>query len=276
MKRLIVVAVFAFAAVSVCWGQQTEEPGPTFRFDNPLAKEPVFVAGPDVTAPELTSAAELAPQTAKCDRKVQGEQQLFVVVDRQGIPRDMYFLTAAGNDLDKVALKVVEGDRFKPGTHGGAPAAVAITVSVKMDGCLATVKDGKQKALHFWLRSKPVQAFHVATHSPQESLRPAIQAADEPRLYKVGGQVAAPKAIFQPNAEFTDTARKAKYQGNCVLSLTVDAHGMPENVKVDRHLDYGLDESALSTVKRYRFRPAMMKDGPVPVAINVVVSFKLY
>lgn len=276
MNRMVFLALPAFLAASSCWGQQADGSGPPLRFDNPDAREPVFVSGPDVTAPELSSTAEIAPQKEKCQRKVQGEQQLFVIVDRQGNPRDMYFLTAAGNDLDKVALKVVEGDRFKPGTHGGAPAAVAIAASVKMDGCLATVKDGKQKTLHFWLRSKPVQAFHVATDSAQESLRPAIRGADEPRLYKVGGGVTAPRAIFQPEAEFTEAARSAKYQGNCVLSLVVDAEGMPKDVKVVRRLDYGLDENAVSAVKRYRFRPAMTKDGPVPVAISVEVSFRLY
>jgi TonB family protein len=276
MNRLVFLAASALLAAPMCWGQQSDEPGPPLRFDNPLAKEPVYVAGPEVTAPELASAAELAPPKEKCQRKVQGEQQLFVIVDHQGNPRDIYFISAAGNDLDKVALKVVEGDRFKPGTHGGAPAAVAITVSVKMDGCLATVKDGKQKTLHFWLRSKPVQALHLATDSPQDSLLPAIRGADEPRLYKVGGGVTAPRAIFQPEAEFTDAARSAKFGGNCVVSLVVNAEGMPENVRVVRRLGYGLDENAVSAVKRYRFRPAMTKDGPVPAAISVSVSFKIY
>ena len=96
-------------------------------------------------------------------------------------------------------------------------------------------------------------------------------------LYRVGGGVSAPVPIFQPEAEFSDEARRAKYQGVCLISLIVDAQGNPQNPRVIRALGMGLDEKALEAVRKYKFKPAM-KDGrtPVPVMITIEVNFRLY
>jgi len=96
-------------------------------------------------------------------------------------------------------------------------------------------------------------------------------------LYKVGGQVSAPVPLNQVEAEFSDEARRAKYQGVCLISLIVDAQGNPQNPRVVRALGMGLDEKALEAVRKYKFKPAM-KDGhvPVPVMITVEVNFRLY
>jgi periplasmic protein TonB len=96
-------------------------------------------------------------------------------------------------------------------------------------------------------------------------------------LYQIGGGVSAPVPIFQPEAEFSDEARRAKYQGVCLISLIVDAQGNPQNPRVIRALGMGLDEKALEAVRKYKFKPAM-KDGrtPVPVMITIEVNFRLY
>ncbi len=96
-------------------------------------------------------------------------------------------------------------------------------------------------------------------------------------LYRVGGGVSAPVPIFTPEAEFSDEARRAKYQGVCLISLIVDAQGNPQNPRVIRALGMGLDEKALEAVRKYKFKPAM-KDGrtPVPVMITIEVNFRLY
>ncbi|HKF49735.1 MAG TPA: energy transducer TonB [Terracidiphilus sp.] len=96
-------------------------------------------------------------------------------------------------------------------------------------------------------------------------------------VYRVGGGISAPVAINAPEAEFSDEARRAKYQGVCLISLIVDAQGNPQNPRVVRPLGMGLDEKALEAVRKYKFKPAM-KDGrtPVPVMITIEVNFRLY
>lgn len=96
-------------------------------------------------------------------------------------------------------------------------------------------------------------------------------------LFRIGGGVSAPVPIVSPEAEFSDEARRAKYQGVCLVSLIVDAQGNPQNPRVIRALGMGLDEKALEAVRKYKFKPAL-KDGrtPVPVMITIEVNFRLY
>jgi len=95
--------------------------------------------------------------------------------------------------------------------------------------------------------------------------------------YRVGGKISAPVAIYNPDPEFSDEARRAKYQGVCVLSVIIDAQGNPQDVRVIRTLGMGLDEKAIEAVRKWKFKPAM-KDGktPVPVMMNIEVDFHLY
>ncbi|MFP5250454.1 MAG: energy transducer TonB [Acidobacteriota bacterium] len=95
--------------------------------------------------------------------------------------------------------------------------------------------------------------------------------------YHVGGGISAPVPLNTVEAEFSDEARRAKYQGVVLIQMIVDAQGNPQNPRVIRPLGMGLDEKALEAVRKYRFKPAM-KDGktPVPVMITVEVNFRLY
>jgi protein TonB len=96
-------------------------------------------------------------------------------------------------------------------------------------------------------------------------------------LYRVGGAVSQPVPLNNVEAEFSDEARRAKYQGVVLVSVIVDAQGYPQDPRVVRALGMGLDEKALEAVRKYRFKPAM-KDGKTPVAVmvNVEVNFHLY
>jgi outer membrane biosynthesis protein TonB len=87
-------------------------------------------------------------------------------------------------------------------------------------------------------------------------------------LERIGGGVSAPVALNSVEAEFSDEARRAKYQGVCLIQLIVDAQGNPQNPRVVRALGMGLE---------YKFKPAYKQGkGPVPVMITVEVNFRLY
>jgi len=94
--------------------------------------------------------------------------------------------------------------------------------------------------------------------------------------FRVGGGVSAPKIIYQPDPEYSEEARKAKYQGTCVLWLVVGPDGRPRDIRVQRTLGLGLDEKAIEAVRTWRFEPALKDGKPVAVQINVEVSFRLY
>ena len=91
-----------------------------------------------------------------------------------------------------------------------------------------------------------------------------------------GGGISTPKLIYSVDPEFSDEARRQKYQGIVALSIIVDAQGNPQRIHVVRALGMGLDEKAVEAVKQYKFKPAMMGSKPVPVEIRIEVNFQLF
>jgi periplasmic protein TonB len=94
--------------------------------------------------------------------------------------------------------------------------------------------------------------------------------------YRVGGGVSAPRILFAPDPEYSEEARKAKYQGTVVLWVVVGPDGRPRDVRVQRSLGLGLDEKAMEAVRSWKFEPARKDGQPVAVQINVEVNFRLY
>lgn len=84
-----------------------------------------------------------------------------------------------------------------------------------------------------------------------------------------------PVALYQPEPEYSEEARKAKWQGTVMISLDIDEHGIPCNIHVVQPLGLGLDEKAIEAVSRWRFKPGMMGGRPVVVGASIAVSFRL-
>jgi periplasmic protein TonB len=95
-------------------------------------------------------------------------------------------------------------------------------------------------------------------------------------LYHVGGGVSAPRPIYAPDPEYSEEARKAKFQGTVVLWMIVTPEGRAQDIHVMRSAGMGLDERALEAVRTWRFEPARKDGQPVAVQISVEVSFRLY
>jgi TonB family protein len=94
--------------------------------------------------------------------------------------------------------------------------------------------------------------------------------------YRVGGGVRAPRPVFSPDPEFSEEARRNKFQGNVVLRIVVGADGRTHDVAVLRSLGMGLDEKAIEAVRQWRFEPGTKDGQPVPVEVNIEVTFHLY
>jgi TonB family protein len=96
------------------------------------------------------------------------------------------------------------------------------------------------------------------------------------KVYPVGGDVTAPIPIYKPEPGYTKEARAAKLQGTDVLWTIVDASGSVADVGLVKALDKGLDESAMQTVRTWKFKPATKNGAPVPVKVVVETSFRIY
>jgi periplasmic protein TonB len=95
-------------------------------------------------------------------------------------------------------------------------------------------------------------------------------------VYRVGGGVSAPRALFSPDPEYSEEARKAKYQGTVVLRMVVGPDGRARDIQVSRSVGMGLDEKAIEAVRTWKFDPARKDGQAVPVLISVEVTFRLY
>jgi TonB family protein len=94
-------------------------------------------------------------------------------------------------------------------------------------------------------------------------------------VFRVGGGVTAPALLFKVEPEYSEEARKAKYQGTVVLYVEVDPSGRPRNLRVVRSLGLGLDEKAIEAVQKWRFKPGVKDGKSVTVAATIEVNFRL-
>ena len=93
--------------------------------------------------------------------------------------------------------------------------------------------------------------------------------------FKVGGGVTAPSLLYKVEPEYSEEARKAKYQGTVVLNVIVDASGKAINPQIIRSLGLGLDEKAVEAVKKWKFKPGYKDGKPVAVIAQIEVNFRL-
>lgn len=93
--------------------------------------------------------------------------------------------------------------------------------------------------------------------------------------YRIGGGVSPPSVLSKVEPEYSEEARKAKWQGTVVLQLIVDEKGRPQNLKVTRSLGLGLDQKAIEAVEKWTFKPGMKDGKAVPVIATIEVNFRL-
>lgn len=94
-------------------------------------------------------------------------------------------------------------------------------------------------------------------------------------VYRIGGVDRKPELLSKVEPEYSEEARKAKFQGTVLISLIVDQSGHPYDIRVVRPLGLGLDEKAIEAVRKWTFRPAMVAGKPVKVRATVEVNFRL-
>lgn len=97
--------------------------------------------------------------------------------------------------------------------------------------------------------------------------------------YNIGNGVSSPVLIREVKPNYTGDAMRAKLQGVVEMEAVVLPDGSvdPNRIKITRSLDstFGLDQQAIIAVRQWRFRPGTYKGQPVPVLVNVELTFTL-
>jgi TonB family protein len=85
-----------------------------------------------------------------------------------------------------------------------------------------------------------------------------------------------PRYIENPKPDYPLEARNKGYEGKVLLQVEVLLNGRVGDIFVKESSGYEvLDQSALDTVKKWRFIPAKKGEVPIPCWVNVPITFQL-
>jgi TonB family protein len=83
-----------------------------------------------------------------------------------------------------------------------------------------------------------------------------------------------PKATSAPDPKFPDLPPDAEPRGTVVMLVGVNAKGQVAAVRVLRSDEKAFEQSAVETVKKWKFKPAEKSGRPVPVQVTVEMKFQ--
>jgi TonB family protein len=128
------------------------------------------------------------------------------------------------------------------------------------------------------------QATPEATPTPEPTATPTATPPPTPPPLQPGALVnindagvIAPQVVRSPNPSYPPIALRQRVEGTVELQALVDENGRVVEVQIISGMGgkSGLDEAAVDSVKRRRYKPAAKEGIPVKVWIPVRVQFKL-
>jgi TonB family protein len=85
-----------------------------------------------------------------------------------------------------------------------------------------------------------------------------------------------PRVLNSIDPSSNEYAQKYGIAGMELLRTVVDATGVPRQMAIQRPIGFGLDEKAVEAIKNSHFTPATVNGQPVPVVVDLVVTFRIY
>ncbi len=207
---------------------------------------PVYMPGRGVVPPRAISAQQARYPDDALRERVQGLVLLQVIVDQEGNVTDPKVVRPLFPSVDQRALETVRTWKFQPATRDGKPVAVRLNIEV-----------------NFRMGGKPASAAPIAS------------LPDGTPVYIAGPDLTPVRKIEGGDPQYTDYARKKKISGTVILRVVVGPDGLVHDVGVIRSLEPSLDQSAMDTIRTWRFEPATRDGKPVAVQLNVETTFHL-
>jgi len=216
MKRAGISLIFL--TFSVAFGQ-----------DSPPA-ERVYRIGNGVSAPRVASKKEPEYSQEARRARVEGIVTLSLVVDKDGMAKNITVSKRLGFGLDEKAAEAVEEWRFVPGQKDGNPVPVLATIQVNFR--LLT-------APGYWRLDRAEYDIPVGASRPllEESQFPPFSSSEE--------------------------------TGSVTLTLDVDERGNPTNIHVEKSSDPKWEEDVIAAVRKWRFDPGRREGTPITVALTL-------
>jgi TonB family protein len=224
-----------------------------------------LVTRPGTSAPMLIEAPQ--PEYDKATKeRINSVVSMEVKVGVNGQVENVCILHSPRADLDEASIRAVNRWRFSPARSEGAAVPGITHLEIRFRACC------DQAVLHYPEHLEPPKTMVAQA----EHLSGQIANSPCPAWPSSSPGTTLPKALYHPEPEFTDAARKNKLSGYVVLFVKIGADGKVEDVCVAKSLRADLDDSAVRTVKTWRFEPAQRNGVAVAAATSVEVGFYLY
>ena len=120
----------------------------------------------------------------------------------------------------------------------------------------------------------PSEVIQSPTQEPPAPAKPEVQ---EGQLVDLAPDVVKPVIVSRANPSYPPVAAAKKVEGTVLLSVLVSETGQVADVKVLRGAggSTGLNEAAVSAVKKWKFQPAVKDGKRVKVWVTYPIVFKI-
>jgi TonB family protein len=96
-----------------------------------------------------------------------------------------------------------------------------------------------------------------------------------PKAVRLGGGIMAAKVVKKVPPVYPSEARADHVQGKVTIHATISKVGVPTELSVVSSPSPALSQSALDSVRQWRYRPVLLNGNPVEVDTTIVVDYKL-
>ncbi|MGH9593052.1 MAG: energy transducer TonB [Bryobacteraceae bacterium] len=96
-------------------------------------------------------------------------------------------------------------------------------------------------------------------------------------VYHLVSGASEPVCLYCPRPEYSDLARRVKYQGHVLVSAVILADGSVGDIEIIKSPGLDLDQKVLEAVRTWRFKPWIGPGGkPAAVRVPIEVMFQLF
>lgn len=286
MKRILTISILALALL----------PAGAPAADDPsvgqvlLLRHALLVGGRDASqvpiSGEVRGADALAESLVEWEPGKETEEirELFALEGLSEVIRQALVLPDTGGQSNAVYVHNGVGFEIRFDVRPGEQPEMTTAVEIRRDGetltaptirtelgeraIVSTTNGPEAPFLFLVLEVDRVSSASVRQRGLKYAWRKDLMAAD-------GVDVTAPRAVLKEPPAYTEPARKERIQGVVVLQLVIDEAGRVAEVDALKGLPHGLTESAIETVKRWKFEPARHDGKPVSVLYNITINFRL-
>lgn len=162
-------------------------------------------------------------------------------------------------EFAEAAVDAVRQWRYTPPTRNGRPTDARVYIMIQSG------KGGFNRAID--------EDPSTPTQAPEQ----IEQQISDGELFRSNAPgVAAPRATYAPDPQYSELARVLKYDATVELRLIVGVDGRPKDVWVTRGAGLGLDQKSVEALCTWKFEPGKRNGVPVPVLVSAETQFRIY